>query len=566
MAKEEQMYMTDTFQLLEKHKNYNRLKHINSDATRCIDFYHGRQWLEAETGSIEPITYNIIKPIIKYKNGVINANGYDIIFTPNNHESAKKQKEMEAVCKNINNYMSKYTDIIGLTVEAQKAIKMGSITSEGILYFDFKEDEQQEAAEYVSKGNLFLSDETNPELQEQPYMIITFRRDVQATKEQARENGISEELIANIVEDGDSLDVVSPYAKDEVNKMITIALKMWKKNGKIYYKKDTLSCPIQEETDSGRTLYPVAHYIFEQEEGSARGLGGVLHNIPNQIEINRTAMRRALAVKMGAYPKMVVNEGKVTNPESLDEAGSRIKIKDMEVDDVNKIVGYLRPAQMSIDSEKFQEEIISKTRELDGAGDIATGNVNPEDASGRAILAVQNASREPLTEQVNNVKKFYKDIALILFETWQLFYPKGKIITIKEPDDQGNQVEKDYKIPTGLLKQIKPNVEIDITPRSPFDNMAQELSLEKLLTTPRADGYITFEEFVDSLGYKSTMPKAKLEVIIENRKEAARVIEKINKDAMMKETIVKDALKEEMARAEVENRQQPMQEGVQNAM
>ena len=50
------------------------------------------------------------------------------------------------------------------------------------------------------------------------------------------------------------------------------------------------------------------------------------------------------------------------------------------VDDVAKIISTLPPAQMSPDVKQLQEDLIQVTRDLAGAGDIATGQVNPEDA------------------------------------------------------------------------------------------------------------------------------------------------------------------------------------------
>ena len=60
-------------------------------------------------------------------------------------------------------------------------------------------------------------------------------------------------------------------------------------------------------TDTNLKLYPIAHFVWEDVEGSARGQGEVKWIIANQIEINKTLMRIVLAVKMGAYPTKVVN-------------------------------------------------------------------------------------------------------------------------------------------------------------------------------------------------------------------------------------------------------------------
>jgi hypothetical protein len=76
------------------------------------------------------------------------------------------------------------------------------------------------------------------------------------------------------------------------------------------------------------------------------------------------------------------------------------------------------------------------TRELAGAGDTATGQVNPESASGRAILAVQQASQAPMTEQKESYKNFIEDIAKIDLEYLVVYSEDGVNMedAFSEPD------------------------------------------------------------------------------------------------------------------------------------
>lgn len=67
----------------------------------------------------------------------------------------------------------------------------------------------------------------------------------------------------------------------------------------------------------------------------------------------------------------------------------------MNVDDVTKVISTLPPAQMSPDVKQLQEDLIQVTRDLAGAGDIATGQVNPEDASGRGYLGSATGLSKP---------------------------------------------------------------------------------------------------------------------------------------------------------------------------
>lgn len=95
---------------------------------------------------------------------------------------------------------------------------------------------------------------------------------------------------------------------------------------------------IKKDKDSGLTYYPVAHYLWEEKEGSARGEGEVRTLIPNQIEVNRTEVRRVLTVKYQAYPQKVANIEKIMNPSALNQVGGVIKTKGMNVDDVTKVI------------------------------------------------------------------------------------------------------------------------------------------------------------------------------------------------------------------------------------
>ena len=72
--------------------------------------------------------------------------------------------------------------------------------------------------------------------------------------------------------------------------MVTIVYKMYKKEGKVLFSSATRWVEIENDIETGLSLYPVAHFIWEEKKGSARGEGEVRYLIPNQIEVNRTEM------------------------------------------------------------------------------------------------------------------------------------------------------------------------------------------------------------------------------------------------------------------------------------
>jgi hypothetical protein len=245
-------------------------------------------------------------------------------------------------------------------------------------------------------------------------------------------------------------------------------------------------------------------------------------------------MRRVLTVKNQAYPIKVVDTLKVANPSALDTVGGTIKTNGAPVDDVHKIVGYIPPAQMSPDVVKLQEDLIQVSRDLAGAGDTATGQVDPENASGRAILAVQQASQAPMTEQKESYKNFVEDLARIWLEYIVVHSVDGISLEEKVTDPAtGEETVQLVKVPQAALQQLQATVKIDVTPKSVYDRFAQEQTIENLLLQGffSAQRVSELETYANVLDDDSVAPKVKIQEAIEHIKDEQRRIAMIQAQA-----------------------------------
>ena len=263
---------------------------------------------------------------------------------------------------------------------------------------------------------------------------------------------------------------------------------------------------------------------------------------------NKTAMRRALTVKNTAYPQKVANMDKIANPSSIGEVGGIIKAKNgISIDDVSKIFANINPAQMSPDVEKLQNELIQSTRELAGAGDIATGQINPESASGKAILAVQQASQQPLNEHLEYVKGFVEDLARIWLDMITVYNDSVKLEEEIENPQTGEKETQLVTVQQTTLKELQATVKVDITPRGAFDKYAQEMSMENLLK----NGYFSTQRipelklYVKTLDDDSVMPKQKLLDMIEEWEREQERIQMINMQAQMMQQRVNQFLSQD---------------------
>jgi hypothetical protein len=526
---------TPIWQLFEKGRNYHRIIGTYVDTDKNYRFFNGNQWEGAKLDGVEPVQKNFIKPIVKYKVSVIHDNLYAIVYSSQNFESKVFHREAERYCKLLNGYAAKVWERDKMDFKGRRVTKDAAINDEGIIYVDFDKEKMLPVNEIIKKNDIYYGNENDDDIQSQPYILLRKRMPVFNAIEFALNNGMSEDKTAFIIGDNDTFEESGDAAEIELDNMVTIVYKMYKQNGTVRYSIATRYVDIVEDVDTGLSLYPIAHFVWEEKEGSARGEGEVRYLIPNQIEVNRTEVRRVLTAKFQAFPRTVADRSKISNPQALNNVGSVIYTNGQTVDDVHKIIGTIPPAQMSPDVVKLQEDLINMTRDLAGAGDTATGQVDPESASGRAILAVQQASQAPMTEQKESYKTFVEDIAKIWLEYLIVHSVDGVQMEEEVTDENGEEYTTLVTVPQSVLEKLQASVKIDITPKGVYDRFAQEQTLENLLLQGMfsVERLPEFKKYVKALPDDSVAPKAILEGIVEDAEEEQRKIAMIEAQAQM---------------------------------
>lgn len=535
--------ITSVWRDFEKGRMYNRMKKVYTDTEKNYDFYYGNQTKYLNIGKETPIVINIIKSIVKYKLGVINSNAYAIVYNPNFYNAEDEGKLLEELCKVLSRHSNKVWELQQVSSKIKEAVKDACINDEGILHNYFDTNKQEVCTEVIDKNNIYYGNENSSDIQSQPYIIISYRKPISQVREEATQLGIDKDKIELIVEDGETLEQAGyKTITDEVNPMCLVLLKYYKIKGEIYYTRATKSVELETREPTGMTLYPVAHIVWEEVKGSARGVGAVRNIILNQIEINKIATRRALAVKLAAFPKLVVNEDMVSNANALEKTGSTIKLKGgATIQDVLKQVGYLNATNMSPDAKNLQDDLQNNTKDLEGAGDVATGKVDPTQTSGKAILAVQQATQQPLNEQVETYKTFIEDLARIWYDMWKAYKVDGMRVMYEVEDDEGNTREVPGVFSYELLKKLDANIKVDITPQSPYDRLAQEQSIENLMMSQK----ITFEEYVEALPEYSIMPKFALQNILKKRQTKQKKIDEMEMQAQHMQAQFQQAMQQQ---------------------
>ena len=528
---------TDTWELFERGRDYLRRMNVYSDTDLNYRMYNGDQWAGAIIDGIEKAQYNFIETIVNYKVSTINQNLWQIHFSSENFEQKEFRKNAKKVCDLLDKKASKVWEKDQMDTKIRDVSKDSAINDEGVMYVYYDEDTQSPVNEVLNKNDIQFANEQSIEIQSQPYILISRRKPVVSVKELAKQEGCSDEDLKFIVSDNDMQDQAGIDAKQEKDDMVTFVTKMWKQDGTVWYQSATKYVDIEKPKDSGLTLYPISHFIWKDKKGWSRGEGEVRNLIPNQLELNKTLARSLLAIKQCAYAQKVVNMDKIANPTAVNQVGGIIKTKNgATVEDVTKIFSYIQPASMSTDVSKVMSDLITITRELKNAGDIATGGINPEQASGKAILAVQQASQQPLNEQAIGLKKFIEDIARIWLDMWTVYTSDGMKLEEDVTDQEtGEEYTQIVDVPASMLENLKGTVRIDITPTSPYDKYARELSIENMFKA----GMFNIEKlpelkiYADILPDDSTMPKQEILDAIDKMEEEQEKIAMINAQAQM---------------------------------
>lgn len=507
--------LTKIWRRYQKCKDYLDKKALVKRTNENWNFYIGDQWAGIESGGERLPVLNFIEPVIKYKVGVVSQNLMTAVYSDLN-----SSQESHQICEILNKMFSESWEKGKMNSVAWEVIEAAAV--QGDSYAFWGECDTKVPPQVLANTTVLLADENITDIQLQPYVLIVERLDVKYVRKVAEENGLTKDQIEMIASD-DNKDV-QIVNTDEVTDKVTSVLCMSKnEEGYVEIARSTKNVIYEpshvvrgtdgndEYTGTGLRSYPIVPFIWKKRPNYARGVSEVAQLIPNQLEVNKTLARRSVTVKLTAYPRIAYDRNAVTNPEDLDKTGAPIEVNG-GAQSVNQMVSYLNATNISSDADKLLSDLLTMSRELAGAGDYATGNVNPEQASGQAILAVRDQAQIPLNKQISQYQQFVEDTALLFFDIWVAFNPNGLTYEASLEEEQEPLMPSDTIIPIEQVEAIRPSVRVDVSQDSAWSKLAEQQWLDNVFERQQ----ITFEEYVE-LCNNNAVPKAKLQAVLKKR-------------------------------------------------
>lgn len=490
-------------------------KGLVSATERNWNFFSGNQWVGLESDKRELPVLNMIKPVVKYKNATVAQNRMVAVYS-----DMEEREEYTEICKILNKVFTMDWEKAKMDQNLWRIIRAASVQGDSYLYFG---TENAADVQILHNTQIFFGNEQENRIQKQPYIILYERKSVEEVKEIAKNNGVSKREIDLIV--SDEMTEYEIGNKNEVGDKCTL-LTYFDRDSEGYVRvgRAVRHCMIEpmrsmtalnkEKVVGGLKSYPIVSMIWEELPNSARGNSEVAQLIPNQIAINKNLVRRDTSVMMTAFPRIAYDSNSIDNPEALEIVGAAIGING-NANGIDAMIKYLNPASMSHDAESLLNDFLTLSRDLAGAGDAATGDINPERASGAAITAVRDQQALPLNEQASALKQFVEDFASLRYDMLLAYMDENGIEVPLE--DEGVVVKK--VIRREMLMGLKPNIKIDVSTDNGWTKFAEQQELVNLLNA----GMISLEEYVELLPDGSPLPKNKMKQILERRKNVGNL-------------------------------------------
>jgi hypothetical protein len=492
---------TKDWQLYESGKKYNNsLKPSYYDTVDAnLAFFEGDQWRNLEAENMPKPVFNIIKRVGTFFVSSLTTSKTKLHFEPllnaDNGESEELSPSDFANAM-VSNLFEKFKMDFRIKDALFDGVKTGDYCAH--MYFDMNKTpygnqygdiKGEICLELVDGSNVFFGNANNPNVEGQPYIIISGRDMVQNLQEEAKQYKQGDKEVDSITSDKDYNEMSGDSGKIEVEAdeygkaLYIIVYRKDKKTGTIKASKSVENTYIYKDIDTELKHYPIAWGNWEKQKNQYHGRALCTGLLPNQIFINRMFAMVMYHLMMTAFPKAVYNADIIPNWDN--EIGSSIGVSGMDLSSpIKNVAGYLEPGQMSGQIIQTIEMAMQYTKECLGISDAALGQIDPKNTS--AIIAVQKSSAIPLENPKANLYEWIEDIGKVLLDMMGTYYGVRPVVI--EQGGVKQLVEYDFS----TFKNTWLNVRADVGEASYWSEIASLQTLDTLLDREKI-------EFIDYL-------------------------------------------------------------------
>lgn len=493
------------YKLYNKGVGFNQQIELYENVENNENFYIGKQWEGVQANGNPTPVFNIIRRVAAFQVSKITADNFTIQTKPLNaiaqYPGATGMFSVEQICDVINKQFAGLIERNKLVSMNREFVRNAAVDRDACFYSWFDPDAEtgQEAkgdirTEIVENTRVYFGKQNDKAVENQPYIIIQMRWQVERVKELAKDNGVDRELIkADQEMQGNYYDSLTD---DKVTVLVYFTRD--RKTGTIWSGKYTQNVTLERLKDTGMKRYPIVWMPWDYVQNCYHGYSLVEQVIPNQVFVNQMFAMTMRSLMTTAFPKVIYDKSRI--PHWDGGVGRAIAVNGGG--DMNNIARIMDPATISPQISQFIQMSIDYTQSLMGASDSALGDGRADNTS--AIIALQRASDAPLELIKQNVYQALEDLAYIYLDMMRVYYGTRNVqVKLMSNDQMNNQPlrmslpEQDFVVPFdfSVLNDVVLNLTVDVGASSYWSEITTVQTLDNLLMQK----VITLDEYLERL-------------------------------------------------------------------
>ena len=464
--------------LHEKWKKYDKFK-------------AGEQWgkvTEATKNFPRPV-FNMVKHIVNFKKASVMNENVHLIYTY--VDGVPQEGEID-----YSDILSRYSKSLWEEVKQDKlngrALDYASVTGSAIWHYywdsSFKGGNTVKylgrmKGEVLNPINVYFGNPQCLEVQDQPWIIILSRLEVNKVREMAAQNQAN----VNGPIQGDNPDMATVYEggqyEVENDGKVNLYTMYYKVNNVIYYVQSTENNIITPPTDTEFELYPMALMNWDERSEFIYGSSEVEGMLPNQKALNMLIALQVMSVQLTGFPKMVYKKGAIDPAKITNTIGEMVEDKS-NTPGMN--VQYLNAGQVSPLAGDLTQRFLDYTKDLSGTHRNVTGEARAENAT--AIMLLQKTSGVALDDIRKRFYEALNDIGLIWLQFFKHRYNTIRLLNLTDADHTKQLVPFNGE----NIKDLEFKLEINVGVASAYAETFTVSALDKFLQMQ----LITFEQYL----------------------------------------------------------------------
>lgn len=514
------------WKLYDTGRAYNAQIDLESCVKVNENFFVGKQWEGVQSNGLPTPVFNVIKRTVSFIVATITTDNIRVNATP--LSSTPDTEALVEPARIVNEEFESIMERNSIPPMLRRFTRDAAVRGDGctFTYFDPDAETGQDAkgaivTEIVENTRVHFGNQSSPDVQSQPYILVTKRAPCDEERVEARDNGC--ENWEAIRADEDEVDVDS--SKRTENK-VTDLLLLWRdrKTREIWAYRCCRGVTVKKPWSLGIKLYPITWLNWDYVQDCYHGQAMVTGLIPNQITINKLWAMSTHSLMMTAFPKVVYDKNRI--PRWDNRVGAAIPILG---GDVNSVARNMDPATIDPQVSMFIKLAVEQTEQSLGATSVALGDTRPDNTS--AIIALQRAASTPSELTKQNLYKSIEDLFRIYIEFMAENYGKRKVdMPTPEPVSDamefiGQETPSEIPLPFDFstLKNLPMSMKLDCGASSYYSEIAAIQTLDNLLKLNK----ITVLQYLERIpdGYIPERRKLITELQNDQKKQQALLIQ-----------------------------------------